>query len=190
MEKFDIQTSPGKIEASAEIDLRVEHAGKTLDFKTFPKLVSTARLQPLTYTWKQEGSQASHLSVDFRPSPAITQYRTLAGMDERRDFDLPKDVVVLDDNVIHHYQLVVDRYRLTPGGEQTFKAFIPQEALPGTLRIHETGVEPVEIQGRSETLRHLVVSTDLAQIDLWVDDQQHLQRVLIPASQLEAVRKK
>lgn len=189
-EKFSIRSTADKIEAQAEIQLHVEQDGKTFDFKTSPKLVLNSQFQPLTYSWNQKGSQESHLEVDFRDSPTKSRYRTVAGEDDNRDFDLPRDVVVLDDNVIHHYELVVGRYRLTAGGKQTFKAFIPQEALPGSLSVEEAGREAVDIQGRTETLGHLVVSTELARIDLWVDDQQHLQRASIPAAQLEAVRKK
>ncbi len=189
-ETFDIRSLGDRVEAEAEIELRIERDGKVHEFKTFPKLVLNSALQPLTYSWSQKGSQSSQLEVDFRSSPAKTRYRTVAGEDDRRDFQLPKDVVVLDDNVVHHYQLAVYRYRRTAGGKQTFQVFVPQEAMPGPLEVEETGQESVEINARLETLRHLVVSAELARIDLWVDDQQRLQRVSIPAAQLEAVRKK
>lgn len=189
-ETFDIRSTGDRVEAEAEIELRIERDGKVHEFKTFPKLVLNSALQPLTYSWNQKGSQSSQLEVDFRSSPAKTRYRTVAGEDDRRDFELPKDVVVLDDNVVHHYQLAVYRYRGTAGGKQTFQVFVPQEAMPGPLEVEETGQESVEINARLETLRHLVVSAELARIDLWVDDQQRLQRVSIPAAQLEAVRKK
>jgi hypothetical protein len=189
-ETFDIRSPGDRVEAEAEIELRIERDGKVHEFKTFPKLVLNSALQPLTYSWSQKGSQSSQLEVDFRSSPARTRYRTVAGEDDRRDFELPKDVVVLDDNVVHHYQLAVYRYRRTAGGKQTFQVFVPQEAMPGPLEVEETGQESVEINARLETLRHLVVSAELARIDLWVDDQQRLQRVSIPAAQLEAVRKK
>jgi hypothetical protein len=189
-ETFDIRSTGDRVEAEAEIELRIERDGKVHEFKTFPKLVLNSALQPLTYSWNQKGSQSSQLEVDFRSSPAKTRYRTVAGEDDRRDFELPKDVVVLDDNVVHHYQLAVYRYRRTAGGKQTFQVFVPQEAMPGPLEVQETGQESVEINARLETLRHLVVSAELARIDLWVDDQQRLQRVSIPAAQLEAVRKK
>jgi hypothetical protein len=35
-----------------------------------------------------------------------------------------------------------------------------------------------------------MVSTELTRIDLWVDEEDHLQRVSIPATSLEAVRMK
>lgn len=189
-EKFTIRSTRGKVEAEAQIELHIEREGQTFDFQTLPKLVLNADLQPLTYTWTQKGSESSRLEVDFRSTPVKTRYRTVSGDDDQRDFELPKDVVVLDDNVIHHYQLLVNRYRMTAGGAQSFQAFIPQEALPGVVSVEETGAESVEIDGHTETLRHLVVSTELARVDLWVDNQHRLRRVSIPAAQLEAVRKK
>lgn len=189
-ESYAIQSSREKVEAQAQIELRIEKDGKVFEFKTFPKLILNSQLLPLTYHWSQKGSQASHLEVDFRASPAKSKYRTVSGEEDRRDFELPRDVLVVDVNVIHHYQLVVSRYNSTAGGAQTFQAFIPQEALPGILSVEALGLDTVEIQGRSEPLRHLVVSTDLTRIDLWVDAQQRLQRVLIPAAQLEAWRMK
>lgn len=189
-ETFDIRSTGDRVEAEAKIELRIEQEGKVLEFKSTPKLVLNSALQPLTYTWSQKGPQSSQLEVDFRSSPTKTRYRTVAGGDDRLDFELPKDVVVLDYNVIHHYQLLVDRYRRTAGGKQTFRAFVPQEAMPGSLEVEETGPESVEIEGRAQTLRHLLVATDLSRIDLWVDDQQRLWRISSPAAQLEVVRKR
>lgn len=189
-ETFDLRSTGDRVEAEAKVELRIQRDGKVDEFKTFPKLVLGSALQPLTYSWSQKGSQSSELEVDFRSSPAKARYRTIAGEDDRRDFELPKDVVVLDDNVVHHYQLAVYRYRRTAGGKQTFQVFVPQEAMPGPLEMEETGQESVEINGRRETLQHLVISAELARIDLWVDLQQRLQRVSIAAAQFEAVRKK
>jgi len=39
-------------------------------------------------------------------------------------------------------------------------------------------------------LHHLVVTSELAHVNLWVDEQQHVLRVRIPEAQFEAVRKK
>ena len=189
-ETFDLRSTGDRVEAEAKVELRIQRDGKVDEFKTFPKLVLGSALQPLTYSWSQKGSQSSELEVDFRSSPAKARYRTIAGEDDRRDFELPKDILVLDDNVVHHYQLVVCRYFRTSGGKQTFQVFVPQEAMPGLLEVEETGQENVQIAGRSETLRHLLVSAELARIDLWVDKEQRLQRISIPVAQLEAERKK
>jgi len=188
-ETFTIKSSSHQVEAEAKIELRVEQNGKTYDFKTVPKLVLNDDLQPLTYSWSQKGAQSSELDVDFHSTPSKAHYRTVTGEADDREFDLPKDVVILDDNVIHHYQLVVERYRRTQGGKQTFHAFIPQEALPGSLNVEDAGEEQVEVGTEKRNLRHLVVTTDSARIDLWADSQDHLQRVSIPVAGVEAVRK-
>jgi hypothetical protein len=188
-ETFTIKSSSHQLEAEAKIELRVKQDGKTYDFKTTPKLVMNDDLQPLTYSWSQKGAQSSELSVDFRSTPAKAHYRTVSGEADDREFELPKDVVILDDNVIHHYQLVVERYRQTQGGKRTFHAFIPQEALPGALNVEDAGEEQAEVGGEKRNLKHLVITTDLARIDLWTDSQDRVERVSIPVAAIEAVRK-
>ncbi len=118
------------------------------------------------------------------------RYKTVSGQDDRRDFTLDKDVVVLDDNAIYHYQLAVDRYDQAKGGAQTFHAFVPQEALPGVITLSFLGPEPVTVHGEKLTLRHFLLSTELAQIGLWIDAPGHLQVVATPDAQFQAVRKK
>ncbi len=190
-EKFSIRsTGDKKIDAEAQIELRVEREGKTYAFRTSPKLILNADLEPETYSWNQKGAQTSRLEVDFRTKPARARYHTLEGDDDVRDFDLPKGLIVLDDNVVHHYQVVVDRFDRVASRKQIFPAFIPQEALPGVLNVEDLGLEQIDIEGEQRELQHLMVSSDLARIDLWVDKDRHLQRVFIPAAQLEAVRKK
>jgi hypothetical protein len=51
-------------------------------------------------------------------------------------------------------------------------------------------VEPVSVEGTTLNLRHLILTTELARVDLWVDDQAYLQVVSVPEAQFQAVRKK
>jgi len=189
-ETFDIRSERDRIEAGAEIELRIEREGKVHNFRTSPKLNLDGELRPRSYSWSQKGAQSSRLEVDFRSTPARASYKTVDGQDDVRDFELPKDIVVLDDNVIHHYQLIVARFRKAGGQNQSFPAFVPQEALPGMVSVEEMGEEKLDLGRGPEALRHLVISTELARIELWVDKEDRLQRVSIPAAQLEAIRKK
>jgi hypothetical protein len=161
-----------------------------MEVRTSPNLILDPQLHPLSYTWSQKESQSSQLSIDFRALPVRGRYKPVSGEEEQRDFKLTKDVVVLDDNVLHHYQLVVARYDQTTGGKQTFHAFIPQEALSGVITVEQTGMEPVSVEGETLNLRHLILTTELARVDLWVNDQAHLQVVSVPEAQFKAVRKK
>lgn len=190
-ERFKIRSSANKIEAEAEIEIKAEQTGQPFALKSSPRLVLNQQWEPQTYVVNQKGTPEFHLEADFRKSPAQSRLRLAnAKADDERDFVLTRDVVIVDDNVVHHYQLLVDRFMLKPDKQQTFNAYIPQEASPGVLNVQDKGSEDVNFAGRHETLRHLVVTTELAKIDLWVDGQQHLQRILIPAVQLEAVRAK
>ena len=189
-ERFKIHSSQGKVEAQGEIRLHLEQNGKTVGVQSFPDLVLDPQLRPVTYTWNQKGPQSSRLEVDFSGKLARVRYKTISGNEDNRDFALPPDVVVLDDNVVHHYQLIIARYQAMGGGKQTFRVFVPQEALPSLLTVEDMGNAATAIDGVTANLRHLVITTDITHIDLWVDDQQHIERFSVPEAQLEAIRKR
>jgi hypothetical protein len=189
-ERFKIHSSLGKVEARGEIRLNLEKDGKTVGVQSFPDLVLDPQLRPVTYTWNQKGPQSSRLDVDFRGKLAKVRYETISGNEDNRDFALPPDVMVLDDNVVHHYQLIIARYQALGGGKQTFPVFVPQEALPSLLTVEDMGNAATGSAGVTANLRHLVITTDVTHVDLWVDDQQHLERVSVPEAQLEAIRKR
>lgn len=189
-ETFEIRVHPNQIEAQGDDHLQLQRDGKMIEVRTSSNLLLDRQFDPLSYTWSQKGTQSSQLSIDFHSRMARVRYKTVNGQDDRRDFKLDKDVIILDDNVIHHYQLAVARYDPAKGGTQAFRAFIPQEALPGIITLNSLGPEAVTIRGEKRTLRHFLVTTELAQIGLWVDDQGHLQLVSAPDAQYLATRVK
>ncbi len=189
-EKFEIRAVKDGFDAHAEVHLRVVQNGKTIEGRSFPRLTLNAQLRPLVYTWSQKGTQSSELSVDFRVTPAKTTYKTVNGQEDNRTFQFLPDVAVLDENVVHHYQLLVDRYRQTSGGKQTFHVFVPQEATPGDVTVEDAGAEPIDVGGKSLNLHHLVVTAELARVDIWVDDQQRIEKLSIPDAHFDAVRKR
>ncbi len=189
-ETFEIKVHSNQIEAQAELEMEMDQNGKKVEARTTSNLVLDSKLDPVSYTWSQKGTHSSQLSVDFRSSPAQVRYKTASGQQDRRDFKLDKDVVILDDNVIDHYQLALARYDQSAGGTQGFRAFIPQEAAPGMVALKFLGPEPININGETRTLRHFVLTAEQAQVSLWADDQGHLQLVAVPDSQFQAIRKK
>jgi hypothetical protein len=189
-ETFQIRSRSDRIEASGEGHLKVEQDGKKFEVQTTSNLVLDAALDPLTYSWSQKGTQSSQLSIDFRSKLAHARYKQVNGQDDRRDFRLDKDVIVLDDNVVHHYELALARYDEAKRGIQVFRGFIPQEALPGVITLNFVGREPVNVNGEKVTLRHFLLTAELAQINLWADDRGHLQLVSSMDTQFQAVRKK
>jgi hypothetical protein len=187
-ETFEIRVRGEQVEAQATVHLQVNKNGKSVEVRTTSTLLLDSHFDPLSYTWSQKGAQSSQLSVDFRTQPAHARYKTVTGHDDQRDFKMDRDVVLLDDNAIHQYELAVARYDAAKGGAQTFSAFVPQEALPGVISLTLKGPEPMTVNGVSATLRHFILSTELAQINLWADDHGHLQMVSAPDAEFLAMR--
>jgi len=189
-EKFSIRSTSNQIQAQGEVTLRYEDSGRAVNIHTFPRLVLSSELEPVSYVWDEKSPDISHLEVDFRSSPARSVLKKSDGKRDVREFQLRPDVVILDNNIFHHYELLVRRYLRTPGGIQAFNGFIPQEALPGGLAVADAGTAEPKVLGKQKGLRHLIVTTDTLRVDLWADDLGRLDRLLSPSAQLEVVRKK
>ncbi|MGH9351641.1 MAG: hypothetical protein ACRD2G_05710 [Terriglobia bacterium] len=185
-EKFEIRSRGGQIGARAETSFTVNGT----HFETSSSLTLTPDLNPLTYRWSQTAPQKSSLQIDFASGVARARYDTVRGRRDVRQFDLPPDTIILDDNAVHQYEIAVMRYDKTPGGTQTFHALIPQEGIPGVVTFQSAGTEKITLGGRQETCRHLVLTTELARIDLWIDLEAHLQKMEIAASGLIATRQR
>lgn len=189
-ETFEIRARSGQIEAQSNIHLQVEQDGKTLEVRTSSTLLLDPDFNPLSYAWNQKVPQSSQLSIDFRAKPVHARYRTVNGQDDQRTFQLARDVLVLDDNAVLHYQLAIVRYDQAKGGTQEFRAFIPQEALPGVISLNCAGPESVIVNRAQRTLRRFELTTEQTRLSLWVDDRGRVELVSAPSAQYEAVRKK
>lgn len=189
-QSFDIHMRSDRVEAQGDAQLQVEQNGKTIAVQTTSNYVLDSQLNPVSYTWSQKGSQSSRLSIDFRSTPARVRYKQVNGLEDRKEFKLDKDVVVLDDNEIHQYELAIARYNQTKGGPQVFNGFTPQEALPGVIILNYVGPEQTTVSGEKVTLQHFALSADVTQINLWADDQGHLQFLSTADLQFQAMRKK
>jgi hypothetical protein len=97
-------------------------------------------------------------------------------------FDSPQ-VVILDNNLYHHYALLARLFDWNAKGVQTFSVLIPQDLTPGTLTVEWAG--PRDLDGiKTELLR--VRSSDL-EIELYVADGK-LVRMIVPESKAEIRR--
>lgn len=185
-ERFEIRSNGEGVTAKAETSLSLNG----VHYETTSNLMLSAALDPLVYRWTQSAPQKSSLQISFGPGGANARYNTVRGRRDRRQFNLPPDAIILDDNAVHQYEIAAMRYDITRGGAQTFHAFTPQEALPGSVTITSGGSEEISVGNRRETCRHLILTTDLARVDLWVDGKNHLQKMEIGASGLIAERER
>lgn len=188
-ENFSIRLHSDRIEARADQQLQVDQNGKMVAVETSSNLVLDSQLNPLSYAWSQKGAQSSQLNVDFRSQPAHARYKQITGKEDQRDFKLDSDVVVLDDNLIHHYELAIAHYDQAKGGPQVLTCFVPQEATPGVLIVNYAGLDETSLNGAKVTVRHYALAAGSTQINVWTDDLGHLQLMSTADFQFQAKRK-
>ena len=93
-------------------------------------------------------------------------------------------ILVLDNNLYHHYSILSHVYDWTRRGEQTFSVLIPQQLTPGTIKVEATGT--VSADGKS--YEGLSVKTSDIELTLYLDANHRLMRIEVPASEAAVVR--
>jgi hypothetical protein len=93
------------------------------------------------------------------------------------------NVVILDDNMYHQYQILANLYDMDKKGAQTFAVLVPQELTPGNVTVEWLGKQDVDNK-KMEALR---VKTEDNEIDLYLDGSR-LMRLVAPAANAEVIR--
>jgi hypothetical protein len=187
-ERFQIVADTSNFRAFAEIHLTVEREKDKATFTIKPVLQFKKTFEPISYQVLQEsGSNRMKAQVSFKPGRSEAIYETNQQKDPR-EIELKPDVVVLDDNVFHHYILLARRYDFLKGGMQNFPAFIPQQFLAGTISIEDKGMEKVALGGSTVSLQHLFVDSGELQFSLWLNERHELIKISVPKSNVDVVR--
>ena len=187
-EKFQIQGEGSNFKASAEIHLTVDREKEKLTFHINPALQFTNRFEPISYQVVQEaGANKTKARINFKPGRSEVVYETGQGKDSR-EIELKPDVLVLDDNVFHHYILLTRRYDFLKGGLQEFSAFIPQQFLSGTISVDDKGFEKITLSDKTLSLQHLLVDSGELQFSLWLNQRHELLKISVPKSNVDVLR--
>jgi len=187
-EKFQILGDGSNFKASAEIHLTVEREKEKVTFYLNPTLQFTRRFEPISYQVVQEaGVNKTKARINFKPGRSEAVYETGQEKDSR-EIELKPDVLVLDDNVFHHYILLTRRYDFLKGGLQEFPAFIPQQFLAGSISVDDKGLERVTLSDRTLSLQHLLVDSGELQFGLWLNERHELLKISVPKSNIDVER--
>ena len=145
--------------------------------------------EPTSYKVTQEvGASQKRARVMFLPDRSyITYFSNDAQLDKKR-IELKKDVMILDDNVFHHYLILAKRYNFSEGGIQKFLGFIPQQFIAGGISISDQGIENIEINNKNHDLQHLLVNVGDLEVNLWIDLNRKLKKLSLPKSEIEVIR--
>ncbi|HEX6309718.1 MAG TPA: hypothetical protein VFZ69_16195 [Longimicrobiales bacterium] len=144
-----------------------------------------AGLRLVAYDVELSGADARRIRASVSRGRASSRTLSAAG-ETMKEYLVSDGAVLLDDGVAHHYYMIARRAEA--GATQT-AILIPRESRQVQATITQSGPEPVSIGGASVQARKIVVQPAGGDPrTVWVDGQNRVLRVEIPARNYVAVR--
>lgn len=139
----------------------------------------------LRYEWSTQGPKKASATVEFRGGTAKMALRigSAEPFIQELSFGSPR-VVVLDNNVYHHYAILARLYDWNAKGPQTLPVLIPQDMIPGSITVESAGTEKVD----GNQLELLRAHTPDLEVNLYLDTSHRLVRLTAPAAKAEVRR--
>lgn len=187
-EKYLLVISQDSVQSTSAISFRnPQNLQQKINLET--KLAMTRRFAPLSYELRGDvGGKKGTIIGKFSPNQAIFEYSG-SGESTRRGLLVGDAYTILDTNVFHHFVFLTRLYMdKGKSGPARYEVVIPQENESGFLKITEAERATIPVGGKKIKTRHLRVDSGSVQIELWVDDQGMLQKISVPARQIEVVR--
>jgi hypothetical protein len=177
-EQFDITPDGQAWVARSSTDLQIPNGG---EMKAVGELRLAAEGAPLHYQWSTVAPKAASGSVSFENGTAKCSLTIGTADPFLRDFHFDDPhVTVLDNNLYYQYAVLARVYDWAAAGEQDFHVVIPQDMIPGTVK--------VKLAGSSGPLSELVVTTPDLEIHLFCDTNHRMIRLEVPASKVVVER--
>ncbi len=140
---------------------------------------------PRHYEWSARGQKKAGATIEFVGGTAKIALEITGSQPflQELSFGSPR-VLVLDNNLYHHYAILARLYDWKAKGSQTFPVLISQDMTPGSLTVESIGTESLD-GAAYEVLR---VSTVDIEVRLYLDAGHRLMRLTVPASKAVVIR--
>jgi hypothetical protein len=139
---------------------------------------------PVHYEWSTQSAKKASAAIAFSGVTATVELRIEGARPFTQKFTFTSSqVIVLDNNLYHQYELLAQFYDWNKKGAQSFSVLVPQEMTPGTVTAESTGKQDVG----GKKLEELRVKTEDNEIDLFLDGPR-LMRVVAPTANAEIIR--
>ena len=179
-EEFEITSSGGNWLAKGNSEIQTPQ-GAT---KITGSLTTRADGTPEHYDWSTQGAKKASAAIAFNADVATAELHMDGARPYTQQFTFNSpNVVILDDNMYHQYQILANLYDMDKKGAQTFAVLVPQELTPGNVTVEWLGKQDVDNK-KMEALR---VKTEDNEIDLYLDGSK-LMRLVAPAANAEVIR--
>ena len=145
---------------------------------------------PVSYTYKYTtGAIGDSYEVAIK-NAKISRILTRGGRTSEVNVPVPLNMVIVDFNVYHQYDYLIRKYDAAKGGRQLFADFVP--LIGDDIPLALTFLGNVDLNFEKGTIPARNFKIEFVGIwngSLFVDADGRLLRLLIPAQDLEVVRK-
>ena len=147
--------------------------------------LSGSGLRLVAYDVELSGEDARRIRASVSGSRASARTVSSAG-ETMKEYLVSDGAVLLDDGVAHHYYMIAKR---AEAGASSTPILIPRESRQVQATISVAGNESVSAGGSTVTAKKIVVQPRGGDVrNVWVDGQNRVLRVEIPARNYVAVR--
>jgi hypothetical protein len=147
--------------------------------------LSGTGLRLVAYDVELSGEDARRIRASVSGSRASARTVSSAG-ETMKEYLVSDGAVLLDDGVAHHYYMIAKR---AEAGASSAPILIPRESRQVQATISVAGNESVSAGGSTVTAKKIVVQPRGGDVrSVWVDAQNRVLRVEIPARNYVAVR--
>ena len=181
----------GDILSSSEHEIYVSDGlgTKRMAFTTKMQLAKKT-YAPVSYSYKYTSGEAGDSYEVAVKDSLIRRTLTRRGSASEVTAPVQPNTVILDFNVYHHYDYLVRRYDAVKGGRQIFSDFVP--LIGNDIQLAMTLMGDTELKyekGSVAVSRYSFEFVGISGGTLSVDKNKRLVRLVIPAQDLEVVRK-
>jgi hypothetical protein len=176
-EEFSIGRSGQAWMCHGSVELKIPGAGSA-SVSSQMQLSAEGALQQ--YTWTSKSDRKVTGGVIFSGSVAQLEVRVDNTQPYSQEFQFDSTrIVILDNNLFHHYLILAQLYDWNTRGSQTFSVLIPQALTPGTIAVEWGG--STEVDGAKMDLLR-VRSPDL-EVEIYVAAGK-VMRLAVPSAKV------
>lgn len=181
-QQLGVETFTIRNDETAESADTLNIGNNTINFKT---ATAYKNAHPLSFTLMQEPNITLQFAFDMGNVKLTGAHEATAQTDA--------NAVILENNVWHQYQFLINRYDKQKGGAQSFKAFVPSimQTLSVSLELRDSRVRFNQNQQSASLQRidyYRLKVTDRLLLDVLTDTNGKLIYVRVPSQHAEVVR--
>jgi len=181
----------GELVSTSEHEMYVTDKLETKRMAFSTKMVlSKASFIPISYDYRYTTGDSGDSYNAVIKEGHVTRTLNKGGRSSEVTVPLAPNMVILDYNVYHQYDYLIHRYDAKKGGRQLFADFIPIIGNDIKLAVTFLGDEKLESDKINLPVRkYRVEFVDIWSGMLWMDKNGRLVRLVVPAQDLQVVRK-